>query len=75
MIDYGYFEPARECRLYTLPSRLSVDSDIRILFKLALRIEYFATRFLQAAMGASHPVFAKQTQLDQHLCIIQLSAC
>ena len=75
MIDYGYFEPARECRLYTLPSRLSVDSDIRILFKLALRIEYVVTGLLQLTMDASHPVFVKQTQLDRRLCIIQLSAC
>jgi hypothetical protein len=75
MIDYGYFEPARECRLYTLPSRLSVDSDIRILFKLALRIEYVVAGLLRLTMDACHPVFAKQTQLDWHLCIIQLSAC
>jgi hypothetical protein len=75
MIDYGYFDPARECRLSALPSRLSVDSDIPILFKLALRIEYVAVRLLWTAMGACHPVFVKQTQLDRRLCIIQLSAC
>lgn len=75
MIDCGDFEHACRCRLYTLPGRLSVDSNIRILFKLALRIEYVVARLLWTAMGARHPVFAKQTQPDRRLCIIQLSAC
>jgi hypothetical protein len=74
MIDNGYFKPARRCRLYALPSRLSVDGDTRILFKLMVRIETVVDWLLRHAMVACQPVFVKQTQRFRRICFIQLSA-
>ena len=74
MIDNGYFKRARRCRLYALPSRLSVDGDTRILFKLVVRIETIVAWLLRRAMATCQPVFVKQTQPNRRLCIIQLSA-
>jgi len=74
MIDNGYFKRACGCRLYALPSRLSVDCDTGILFKLAVRIETVVAWLSQRALTACQPVFVKQTQLNRRLCIIQLSA-
>ena len=71
MIEYLYFDRGRGCRLYALPSRLSVDCDTGILFKLDVRIEYAVSWLLRSAVGACHPVFDKQTQPDRRLCIIQ----
>jgi hypothetical protein len=74
MIDYRDFDRACGCRLYALPSRLPVDCDTGILFKLTVRIETIVAWLLWSAMGACHPVFVKQTQPNRRLCIIQLSA-
>jgi hypothetical protein len=74
MIDHGYFKPACRCRLYALPSRLSVDCGTSILFKLVVRIETVVAWLLRRAMAACQPVFVKQTQPNRRLCIIQLSA-
>jgi hypothetical protein len=55
MIDNFYFDRVYECRLCALPGRLSVDCDIRILFKLDSRREHLLNLALTAGHGYLKP--------------------
>ena len=57
LIDYRYLLFAEACRLYALASRLPVDCNPCVLFKLVAHVEYETLPVNMLAMGGCHRVF------------------